>query len=111
MQEQHAALCNIINQIHGLEAKLIKSEEHQALHRRFQRIRKAFEAMNLYVHNPIGEDYSETRLDCEASISGEASENLKIIEVIKPLVYCRNEDDNELIQRAVVIVEGVAAER
>lgn len=110
MQEQHNALCNIINQIHSLEAKLMANEEHQALGRRFQRIKKSFEEMNLFIHNPIGEDYSETRLDCEASISGETNENLKIIEVIKPLIYFRNQDDNELIQRAVVIAEGVASE-
>lgn len=84
------------------------SEENQSLSRRFQRIKKSFEELNLFVHNPIGEDYSETRLDCEASISGESSENLKIIEVIKPLVYFKHEGDNELIQRALVIAEGRA---
>ncbi len=106
MQEQHNALCNIINQIHSLEAKLMTSEDNQTLSRRFQRIKKSFEELKLFVHNPIGEDYSETRLDCEASISGESSEHLKIIEVIKPLIYFKNGEDNELIQRAVVIAEG-----
>lgn len=106
MQEHHNTLCNIINQIHGLESKLMSSEEHQSLNRRFQRIKKHFEEMHLFIHNPIGEDYSETRLDCEASISGESNDHLKIIEVIKPIVYFRNEQENELIQRAVVIAEG-----
>ena len=110
MQEQHNALCNIINQIHGLEAKLMTSDENQILSRRFQRIKKSFEELNLFVYNPMGEDYSETRLDCEASISGESSENLKIIEVIKPVIYFKIEDNNELIQRAVVIAEGAGDE-
>jgi len=109
MQEQHKSLCNIINQIHSLEAKLMSSDEHKTLDRRFQRIKKSFEDMNLFIHNPIGEAYTETRLDCEASISGESSENLKIIEVIKPVIYFKNEDDNEIIQRAVVIAEGAAS--
>ncbi len=106
MQEHYTSLCQIINQIHGLEAKLSGEQASSATERKFQRIKKSFEEMNLYIYNPIGEDYSETRLDCEASIAGDALTNLKITEVIKPIISVRTGNSNEIIQRAVVIVEG-----
>ena len=35
-----------------------------------------FEDLGLTWHNPIGENFDETRTDCEASIAGESAENL-----------------------------------
>lgn len=99
-------LCNIINQIHAIESKLVNDEKNATFERKFERIRKNFEDMNIVIHNPNGEEYSETRLDCEASISGDHTDNLKIIEVLKPVIYFRDGEFNEIIQRAVVIAEG-----
>ncbi|MFT4665571.1 MAG: hypothetical protein ACI8YQ_002788 [Polaribacter sp.] len=106
MQESYGTLCKIINEIHGIAAKTIGVEANRTMERKFDRIKRHFEELNIYVHNPIGEDYSLTRLDCEASISGDATGNLKIIEVIKPVVYLKEKGTNEILQRALVIVEG-----
>ncbi len=106
MQESYGTLCKIINEIHGIAAKTIAVEASRPLQRKFDRIKRHFEDLNIHVHDPIGEDYSLTRLDCEASISGDATENLKIIEVIKPVIYLKEKGANEILQRALVIVEG-----
>lgn len=106
MQESYGTLCKIINEIHGLANRTIGQEGNRPLERKFDRIKRHFEELNIYIHDPIGEDYALTRLDCEASISGDATENLKIIEVIKPVVYLKVEGTNEILQRGLVIVEG-----
>jgi len=76
------------------------------LSRKFDRTKKYFEEIDLYIHDPLGEDYSDTRIDCEATISGDSTNDLKIVEVIKPLIFNREGGQNVIIQRAVVIVEG-----
>lgn len=112
-----------INQVFEIEkkAKLIK-EEH-SLERNLNKLKDFFEkelfqggirgttgTTGLSYHNPIGELYSETRTDCEASIAGASSENLVIVEVIKPIVnYCYAENDivvKSIVQKAVVIAES-----
>lgn len=99
-------LCKIINQIHSIESKLMTDEKNASLKRKFERIRGHFEELNIVIHNPKGEAYSETRLDCEASISGDQTDNLEIIEVLKPVVFLKDGEFKEIIQRGVVIAEG-----
>ena len=106
MDASSSTLCKIINQIFAIETKLGEATHQAALTRKFQRITKHFEELDLYIHNPKGEAYDETRLDCEASISGDQIEHLVITEVIKPIIYYKKEDVNEILQRAIVVVEG-----
>ena len=63
MQDTIPILCNIINQIFAVEIRL-SGEQHDKMSRKFQRIAGLFEELHLYVHNPNGEVYNETRLDC-----------------------------------------------
>ena len=106
MQETFSILCNIINQLHAIESKVKEVKEPLKLERKFERIKKHLQELNLFVHNPLQEAYDETRMDCDASIAGDQTENLYIIEVIKPIIYMRDGDVNQIIQRGVVIVEG-----
>ena len=69
-----------------------------------------FKDVGLTYHNPLGESYTDTRTDCEATISGTSVENLGIIEVIKPIIFCSykiNENTiKDIAQPAVVIVQS-----
>lgn len=103
MTETQSVLCNIINQIFQIEQKCNQELESKGLQRKFRRIDQHLQELELEVHNPIGENYDDTRLDCEATISGDDTDNLKIIEVIKPIVYHKG-NHNTILQRAVVIV-------
>lgn len=89
----------IINQLTNLEQKIGSNEEHE---RNFNRIKQALEEMGYTYSFPIGEAYSETRTDVEASIVGETMTDLIITKVIKPIVI----KDNQIAQRGVVIVES-----
>lgn len=102
----HNTLCTIINQFHSIETK-IKSENSSSFYqRRFDKINMAWEDLGLTVLSPLGENYDETRTDCEASIAGDSVDNLKITEVIKPIIYYKENNENVLIQQGVVIVES-----
>ena len=99
-------LCNIINQLYALEKKVIAMDDSGRISRRFERIKVQFEELNLFIHVPLDEAYDDTRLDCDASVTGEKIDNLKIVEVIKPIIYHRENEVNKIVQRGVVLVEG-----
>lgn len=110
----------LLNQLFEIEQKVIKIEEQNSISRNIQRLKNHFEndaldntiefqgfSINgLYYHNPIGEIYKETRLDCEATIAGTSHENLIIIEVIKPLIFAKFGTSQLVIQKAIVIVQS-----
>ncbi len=96
----------IINQLHVVEQKLESNQVHDKVSRNFKRISAAFEEMGIVIQNPLGEFYDETRSDCEASITGDGSQNLHIIEVIKPIVYKVEDAENVLLQRGIVLVQS-----
>lgn len=102
----------ILNQVFDMEQKVAKLTESNSLRRNIDRIKNIYEhdvfpkGQGLLYHNPIGESYDETRVDCEASISGNSTENLKIVEVIKPIIRLHMEDVAYILQKAVVIVKG-----
>lgn len=105
MNDTQQVLCKIINQLFQIKEKVNASDDSNGMQRKFDRIHTYLEELNLHVHNPIGESYDDTRLDCEATISGDSINNLEIVEVIKPIIYLKS-DGNTLLQRGVVIVKG-----
>lgn len=96
----------IINQIFEIEKKISGDPLEKSLSRNLRRLKSATEEMGFNFHNPVGEKYDITRLDCEAMISGESADNLKIVEVIKPIIYFREGETNSILQKAVVVTEG-----
>jgi hypothetical protein len=96
----------IINQIFEIEKKISGDPLEKSLSRNLRRLKSATEEMGFHFHNPLGEKYDITRLDCEAMISGESADNLKIVEVIKPIIYFREGETNSILQKAVVVTEG-----
>lgn len=106
MIQDTQSVCQIINQIHSIQNKVLEQNDSNGMVRKFERLHKSFEAFNMFIHNPIGEAYNATRMDCEATISGSGTENLQIVEVIKPIIYLKENGRNEIIQRGIVIVEA-----
>lgn len=93
-------LIEIANQLFTLEKKTEK-ESHTALYaRQIQRMKASLEEMGITYHNPEGEKYSETRTDVEANITGNPTNNMKILDVIKPIVI----QNGSIVQTGVVIV-------
>ena len=109
---------DLINQIFEIEKKLANLKDENSIQRNINKIKTNIECelfkfnqdASFTYHNPIGEDYSETRTDCEATISGNNFDNLEIIEVIKPIVFCSIRDGSNfkktIVQQAVVVVKS-----
>jgi len=93
----------LINQLFEIESKS-NARNIDFLERNFQRINDHFENTGFTILNPIGEKYKETRTDLDAHVSGNKIDQLKVIEVLKPIIY-KNEDSSiTLIQKGNVIV-------
>ncbi len=102
MQQTHI----IINQLYELQQKLIQEQLDEKVERNLSRIFNTLEEEGYILKNPIGEWYNETRTDCEASIVGKESKSMIITQVLKPIIYKKENNQMVLLQRAVVLVES-----
>ncbi len=98
-------LTEIVNQIFDMEKKITDTDLENTLARNIRRIKNKLEAMGIRYHNPLGETYDETRLDCEAMIGDNAASPLLISEVVKPIIHHHENGTTRLLQRAVVIID------
>lgn len=106
MKEIEQPICGLINQIFEIEKKTAENELENKIKRNIRRMKSYIEEMGYHFHNPIGEKYDLTRLDCEASVTGTKTTNLVVIEVIKPIIHYRQHGENNIVQRGVVLVEA-----
>jgi hypothetical protein len=107
---------DLVNQIFEIEKKAAQIQEANSIQRNVNKLKEILEndlggqsggePQGIIYYNPLGEDYNETRTDCEASIAGTRTDNLEIIEVIKPIIRYRKGGMNIIVQKAVVVVES-----
>lgn len=89
----------IVNSIALLEIKLKTDGLSTKYERQLNRIHIALEQEGFEYSCPLGEVYSETRTDLEATIGGDGDGNLVIMQVIKPIIY----QNGQLVQKGIVI--------
>jgi len=112
------AYLDFMNQIFEIEKKATNIKEEHSIQRNLNKMKgileeeffKGSSTIGLTYHNPLGEPYSETRTDCEATIAGIGVENLEITEVIKPIIFYSYQENEKtlkvIVQPAVVIVQS-----
>ena len=112
------AYLDFINQIFEIEKKATNLKEDNSIQRNINKLKAILEeeffkgssTIGLTYHNPLGEVYSDTRTDCEATIAGIEVENLEIIEVIKPIIFYAYQENGKtlkvIVQPAVVIAKS-----
>jgi hypothetical protein len=110
----------ILNQLFEIENKAKKIQEQNSIIRNTDRLKNFFETEvfsegieyhgfsinGLFMLDPIGEAFNETRLDCEATITGDSHENLKIIDVIRPIIFAKTDNSQIIVQKGIVIVKS-----
>ena len=113
LPDAHKIYLDMLNQIFEIEKKLERIQEPNSISRNLSKLKELFEtelysesACGLSYYNPIDEAYSETRTDCDASIAGGSTDNLVIIEVIKPIIRFKQGGFNHIVQRGVVVVQS-----
>lgn len=112
------AYLDFMNQLFEIEKKTTYLKEENSIQRNLNKMKGIFEeeffkgssTIGLTYHNPLGESYTDTRTDCEATIQGTEIENLEITEVIKPIIFYSYKDADKvlkiIVQPAVVIVQS-----
>lgn len=111
----------ILNQLYELEQKLKKHGDPANLSRNVNKMKDvlaeegvpAWDGGGSQLHfgltyeDPMGQPFKETRTDLEATISGSGTENLVVVEVIKPIIRAILGDGLfKVVQKGIVIVES-----
>ncbi len=102
----HGFRFKVLNNLCDIERKLLIHGDPGNARRNVDRIKETFEAANIFYEDPMGESFTETRTDLEASITGVDTENLRVVEVIKPIVRCGDKNYSRVIQKGIVVVES-----
>lgn len=106
--ESHMELwINLSNLLFEMEQQHLAKSNNSTMVRYHQRMTRIVESAGFRTYNPIGEPYSETRTDLEATILKNACLKKAVIgEVLKPVIYRKEADGSyTLLQRGVVIVK------
>jgi hypothetical protein len=95
-----------VNNLFEIEKKLALTGDAGNFSRNVVKMREALEENGVTYENPQGQPFNETRADLEASISGAGTENLFVVEVIKPIIRAGASGISTVIQKGIVIVES-----
>jgi hypothetical protein len=105
-------LIELIDQVFEIEKKVQGLSEKNSIDRNVSKMKSIFEDLffqeregGLIYHNPMGEAYKESRTDLEASIAGNSTDELIIVEVIKPIIRYKNGGITQIVRKGVVVVE------
>lgn len=112
----------LINQVFEIENKVRDIQETNSIQRNIDRLKTFFESefskdgSGFVYHNPKGENWDESRIDCDANITGTSTENLEIVDVIKPIIIYKYKSIDVvtsqevikpfIVQKAIVIVKS-----
>ena len=97
---------HIINQLVEVKQKIKQENLEEKFERYFNRIFSVIEEEGYVFQYPLGEKYTETRTDCEATIIGRETRNMVVTQVIKPIIYKKNPEGLILLQKGIVMVES-----
>lgn len=108
-----ASLLNIINRIAALEQRINADPAFQPLQRSLEGLKASIEDIGFKYQIPVGQSYSSTRSDLEASFADSVQENLKVISMIRPIIHLKRKDVDAmlmLVQKGKVVVKGATNE-
>lgn len=96
----------VLNNLCDIERKLSIHGDAGNAKRNVDRIKETLEGEKLFYEDPMGQVFSETRTDLEASITGASTENLYVVEVIKPIIRIGDKQFSRVVQKGIVVVES-----
>lgn len=105
------SLLTALNQLYELEQKIKKYGDTANVQRNITRMKDAFEELSLefgglFYEDPMGQPFNETRTDVDATISGTSTDNLVVVEVIKPIIRVGKRTYSHVVQKGIVVVES-----
>lgn len=118
------SILTAVNQLYEMEQKIKRHGDPSNLLRNVTKMKDAFaeeglpmgdvgggqQRIGLAYEDPMGQLFKETRTDLDATISGAGTENLVVVEVIKPIIRAMVRDSagefGRVVQKGIVIVES-----
>ncbi len=98
----------VLNNLAEMERKILINGDGANLKRNIERIKDALETEKLFYEDPMGQGFNETRTDLEATISGQCTDNLIVVEVLKPIIRYGNREYSRVVQKGIVVVQSQA---
>lgn len=95
-----------VNNLFEIEKKIALNGDPGNFSRNIVKMKEALEENGVTYENPEGEPFNETRTDLDASISGSGTENLYVVDVIKPIIRAGASGISTVIQKGIVVVES-----
>jgi hypothetical protein len=96
----------LMNNLFEIERKLTLHGDIGNASRNVEKMKEALGKEGLFYEDPIGQQFKETRTDIEATISGSGTENLVVVEVIKPIIRGGDVDFSRVVQKGIVLVQS-----
>lgn len=96
----------LLNNIYEIERKLLLHGDPGNAQRNIEKVKAAFLSEGLFYEDPYGQLFKETRTDLEATISGNGTENLVVVEVIKPIIRMGQQEFSRVVQKGIVVVQA-----
>lgn len=103
----------LLNNVYEIEQKLLLHGDPGNAKRNVEKIKEALFSERvfsmddgLFYENPFGQTFNETRTDLEATISGNSTENLVVVEVIKPIIRYGKPELSQVVQKGIVVVQS-----
>lgn len=96
----------LANNLFEIEKKIALNGDPGNFSRNIAKMKDALEENGVTYENPEGEPFNETRTDLDASISGTGTENLFVVDVIKPIIRAGVSGISTVIQKGIVVVES-----
>ena len=101
----------VLNNLCDLDRKLSIHGDPGNAKRNVERIKETIEDIKVFYEDPMGQSFSETRTDLDATITGEGSDNPKVVEVIKPIIRVGDRNFSRVVQKGIVIVKSETGEK
>lgn len=98
----------LMNNLYEVERKLAVHGDPGNASRNIEKMKDALkgEDEGLFYEDPMGQSFKETRTDLEATITGSSTENLVVVEVIKPIVRYGGKGFSRVVQKGIVLVQS-----
>lgn len=99
----------VLNNLYEIENKLGRGGDPGNALRNVMKMKEALASEGVFYEDPFGQSFDETRTDLEVTISGSGTENLRVVEVIKPIIRLGESSYSRVAQKGIVVVQSVGA--
>ncbi|SDT86868.1 hypothetical protein SAMN05216296_0058 [Pseudomonas pohangensis] len=97
---------SILNNLYEIEKKLAIHGDAGNAARNIEKMKESLAETGIFYEDPMGQEFKETRTDLDATISGSGTEQLIVVEVIKPIIRTGESTYSRVVQKGIVIVQS-----